>query len=134
MTHAARACRMSLLALGCLLALGAQAGEAIKTADGKWMLSPDTDTLAPKKEGEVMIDATAAGGGKGACPDIDMVSFTMPSHGGHGGSGAPEAMKMGPCGYHVSGLTPTMTGPWLLHLHFKGATGETTADIPLKAE
>ena len=46
----------------------------------------------------------------------------------------PEAVKMGSCNYHVSGLTPTMGGDWLLHLRLKeGSKTATAVEFNLKA-
>ncbi len=123
-----------LLMVAAAIAGGAQAGQSVKSADGMWTLTTDTDTLAVKKEAEVLINASASGNAMGKCPDVDGVSFTMPQHGGHGGSTAPESMKMGACSYHVSGLTPTMGGDWLLHLGLKDGSKKTTAEFHLKAQ
>jgi hypothetical protein len=123
-----------LLLVAAAIAGGAQAGQSVKSADGMWTLTTDTDVLAVKKESELMINASSAGGAMAKCPDVDKVAFTMPAH-GHGGSTTPEAMKMGNCSYHVSGLTPTMGGDWLLRLELKeGSKTTTTAEFNLKAQ
>lgn len=41
---------------------------------------------------------------------------------------------MGDCSYHVSGLTPTMGGDWLLHLGLKAGSETTTVVFNFKAE
>jgi hypothetical protein len=123
-----------LLLVVAAIAGGAQAGQSVKSADGMWTLTTDTDALTVKKESELMINASSAGAPMAKCPDVDGVDFTMPAH-GHGGSTKPEAMKMGGCSYHVSGLTPTMGGDWLLHLRLKeGSKTTTTVDFNLKAQ
>lgn len=116
------------------IAAGAQAGEGVKSADGMWTFTTDTDTLAVNKESELTINASHAGSTMAKCPDVDGVSFTMPTH-GHGGSTTPAAMKMGICKYHVSGLIPTMGGDWVLHLGLKEGSKATTAvEFNLKAQ
>jgi len=123
-----------LLLVAAAIAGGAQAGQSVKSADGMWTFTTDTDVLALKKESELMINASPAGSAMAKCPDVDGVAFTMPAH-GHGGSTTPEAMKMGACSYHVSGLTPTMAGNWLLHLGLKEGSKATTAvEFNLKAQ
>jgi hypothetical protein len=127
---------LSLLLLLAAVAIagGAQAGQSAKSADGMWIFSTDTDMLAVNKESELMINASSAGSAMAKCPDVDGVTFTMPAH-GHGGSTTPEAMKMGTCNFHVSGLTPTMGGDWLLHLGLKEGSKATTAvEFKLKAQ
>ena len=127
--------KLAALALAAALASVAQAAASVKTADGMWTLTPDTTSLAVKQEGEVMIDAAPVSGMMpAACPEITGVTFTMPQHGGHGGSSTPEAMKMSSCGYHVSGLTPTMGGDWQLHLDLKQGGKSTSADIHVTAK
>jgi len=122
-----------LLLVAASIAGGAQAGQSVKSADGMWTLTTDTDTLTVKKESELMINASGAGGAMAKCPDVDAVAFTMPAH-GHGGSTKPEAMKIGDCSYHVSGLTPTMGGDWLLHLGLKAGSKTTTVEFNFKAK
>ena len=123
-----------LLLVAAAIAGGAQAGQSVKSADGMWTLTADTDALTVKKESELMINASSAGAPMAKCPDVDGVDFTMPAH-GHGGSTKPEAMKMGDCSYHVSGLTPTMGGDWLLHLSLKeGSKATTAAEFHFKAQ
>jgi hypothetical protein len=123
-----------LLLVAAAIAGGAQAGQTVKSADGMWTFTIDTDTLAVNKESELMINASTAGSAMAKCPDVDRVTFTMPAH-GHGGSTTPEAMKMGTCNYHVSGLTPTMSGDWLLHVALKEGSKTTTAvEFNLKAQ
>ena len=116
------------------IAGSAQAGQGVKSADGMWTFTTDTDTLAVNKESELIINASNAGSTMAKCPDVEGVSFTMPAH-GHGGSTTPAVMKMGTCKYHVSGLTPTMGGDWLLHLGLKEGSKATTAvEFNLKAQ
>jgi hypothetical protein len=117
------------------LAGGAQAaGQSAKSTDGMWTLTIDTDVVAVKKESELMINASSAGSAMAKCPEVDGVTFTMPAH-GHGGSTKPEAMKIGTCSYHVSGLAPTMGGDWLLRLGLKeGSKATTTVEFNLKAQ
>ncbi len=124
-----------LLLVAATIGGGAQAaGQSVKSADGMWTLTTDTDALAVKKESELMINASSAGSAMAKCPDVDGVTFTMPAH-GHGGSTTPEAKKVGTCSYHVSGLTPTMGGDWLLHLQLKEGSKTTTAvEFNLKAQ
>ena len=123
-----------LLLVAAAIAGGAQAGQSVKSADGMWTFTTDTDVLAVKKESELMIHASSAGSAMAKCPDVDAVAFTMPAH-GHGGSTTPEAMKMDACSYHVSGLTPTMGGNWLLHLGLKeGSKTMTTVEFNFKVE
>jgi hypothetical protein len=125
-----------LLLIAAVIAGGAQAGQSVKSADGMWTFSTDTDMLAVNKESELTINASSAGSAMAKCPDVDGVTFTMPAH-GHGGSTTPEAMKMkmGTCNYHVSGLTATMGGDWLLHLGLKEGSKATTAvEFKLKAQ
>lgn len=124
---------LPLLMVAAAFAVGAQAGQSVKSADGMWTLTADTDALTVKKESEVMINASGAGAAKASCPDVEGVAFTMPAH-GHGGSTTPEVMKMGACSYHVSGLTPTMDGNWLLHLGLKEGSKTTTAEFNFKAQ
>jgi hypothetical protein len=123
-----------LLLVAAAIAGGAQAGQGVKSADGMWTFTTDTDTLAVNKESELMINANHAGSTMAKCPDVDGVSFTMPAH-GHSRSTTPAAMKMATCEYHVSGLTPTMSGDWLLHLGLKEGSKTTTAvEFNLKAQ
>jgi hypothetical protein len=124
-----------LLLVAATIGGGAQAaGQSVKSTDGMWTLTTDTDVLAVKKESELMINASSAGSAMAKCPDVDGVTFTMPAH-GHGGSTTPEAKKVGPCSYHVSGLTPTMGGDWLLHLQLKeGSKTATAVEFNLKAQ
>lgn len=122
-----------LLLVAVAIAGGAQAGQTVKSADGMWSLTTDTDALAVKKESEVMIKASGTGGAMASCPDVDGVAFTMPAH-GHGGSTTPEAMKMGACSYHISGLTATMGGDWRLHLGLKDGGKKTAAEFNFKAQ
>jgi hypothetical protein len=124
-----------LLLVAATIGGGAQAaGQSVKSADGMWTLTTDTDALAVKKESELIINASSAGSAMAKCPDIDAVTFTMPAH-GHGGSTTPEANRVGTCSYHVSRLTPTMGGDWLLHLQLKEGSKTTTAvEFNLKAQ
>ena len=123
-----------LLLVAATVAGGARAGQSVKSADGMWTMTADTDVVAVKKESEVMINAAGAGAPMAKCPDVDGVTFTMPAH-GHGGSTTPQVMKMGACGYHVSGLTATMGGDWLLQLRLKeGSKTPTSVDFNLKAQ
>jgi hypothetical protein len=122
-----------LLLVATAIAGGAQAGQGVTSDDGMWTFTTDTDTLAVNKESELIITASNAGSTMAKCPDVEGVGFFMPAH-NHGGSTTPAAMKVGACKYHVSGLTPTMGGDWLLHLGLKEGSKATTAvEFTLKA-
>lgn len=118
---------LMLLLISVATAGRAQIAQSVKSSDGMWTFTTDTDTLVVNKESELMLNASNAGSAMAKCPDVDGVAFTMKPH-GHGGSTTPEAMKVGNCNYRVSGLTPMMGGDWLLQLRLKEGS-KTATDV-----
>jgi len=99
-----------------------------------WTLTTDTDALAVKKESELMINASSAGSAMAKCPtSTELLSRSQRM--GTAVRRRRKRKKVGTCSYHVSGLTPTMGGDWLLHLQLKEGSKTTTAvEFNLKAQ
>jgi hypothetical protein len=90
------------------------------------------DSLAVKKSAEATIEISPVGMAKG-CPTVSSVAFEMPAH-GHGGDVDPKVMSAGTCTWHVSDLSPSMSGDWRLRVVLKSGEKTTNADIALPAK